>query len=118
MYFLIFREFVGSHKLRFLGLSLTQACNHELFDSRDSPGYNEDLLVSLFVPRDQAKDLNEGEVFLILGRSFCTFVNLTYMYTLKCLSIGTPKAIHFPFVSNEKLMFLGVPVFKHIVMRL
>ena len=38
--------------------------------------------------------------------------------TLKCLSIGTPKAINFPFVSNEKLMFLGVPVFKHIVMRL
>ena len=24
---------------------------------------------------------------------------------LKCLSIGTPKAINFPFVSNEKLMF-------------
>ena len=34
--------------------------------------------------------------------------------TLKCLS----KAIHFPFVSNEKLMFLGVPIFKHITMRL
>ena len=29
--------------------------------------------------------------------------------TLKCLSIGTPKAINFPFVSNEKLMFLAVP---------
>ena len=38
--------------------------------------------------------------------------------TLKCLSIGTPEAINFLFVSNEKLMFLGVPVFKHIVMRL
>ena len=25
-------------------------------------------------------------------------------YTLKCLSIGTPKTINFPFVSNEKLM--------------
>ena len=25
--------------------------------------------------------------------------------TLKCLSIGTPKAINFPFVSNEKFMF-------------
>ena len=37
--------------------------------------------------------------------------------TLKCLSIGTSKAINFPFVSNEKLMFLGVQVFKHIVMR-
>ena len=86
MYFLIFREFVRSHKLHFLGLSLTQACNHELFDSRDCPGYNEDLLVSLFVPRDQAEDLNEGKVFLILGRSSCTFVNLTYIfYTFKLL---------------------------------
>ena len=46
--------------------------------------------------------------------SFKSFIFLT----LKCLSIGTPKTINFPFVSNEKLMFLGVPVFKHIVMRL
>ena len=46
------------------------------------------------------------------------FENLLYDNTLKCLSIGTPKAINFPLVSNEKFMFLGVPVFKHIVMRL
>ena len=29
--------------------------------------------------------------------------------TLKCLSIGTPKAINFPFVSNEKLIFFKCP---------
>ena len=29
--------------------------------------------------------------------------------TLKCLSIGTPKAINFPFVSNKKLMFFRCP---------
>ena len=29
--------------------------------------------------------------------------------TLKCLSIGTPKAINFPSVSNEKLKFLRCP---------
>ena len=29
--------------------------------------------------------------------------------TLKCLRIGTPKAINFPFVSNEKLMFCRCP---------
>ena len=29
--------------------------------------------------------------------------------TLKCLSIGTPKAINFSFVSNEKLMFFRCP---------
>ena len=68
--------------------------------------------------------------------------DLYYICTLKCLSIGTPKTINFPFVSNEKLMifrcsniqshynkaviylnfgtpkndelFLGVPILKHI----
>ena len=29
--------------------------------------------------------------------------------TLKCLSIGTPKAISFPFVSNGKLMVFRCP---------
>ena len=29
--------------------------------------------------------------------------------TLKCLSIGTPKIINFPFVSNAKLMFFRGP---------
>ena len=48
----------------------------------------------------------------------CYLINFDISLTLKCLSIGTPKAINFPFVSNEKLMFLGVPVFKHVVMRL
>ena len=38
--------------------------------------------------------------------------------TLKCLSIGTPKIINFPFVSNEILMILGVPIFNHIIIRL
>ena len=32
-----------------------------------------------------------------------------YQDTLKCLSIGIPKAINFPFVSNEKLMFFKCP---------
>ena len=30
-------------------------------------------------------------------------------HTLKCLSIGTPKIINFPFVSNGKLMFFRGP---------
>ena len=38
------------------------------------------------------------------------FKNLNYP---KCLSIGTSKTINFPFVPNEKLMFLGVPIFNH-----
>ena len=30
-------------------------------------------------------------------------------YTLKCLSIGTPKIVNFPFVSNGKLMVFRCP---------
>ena len=37
--------------------------------------------------------------------------------TLMCLSIGTPKAINFPFVSNEKLMFFRCPNIQQITMR-
>ena len=36
-------------------------------------------------------------------------IRFTLIYTLKCLSIGTPKTINFPFVSNEKLMFFRCP---------
>ena len=36
------------------------------------------------------------------------------IYTLLCLSIGTPKTINFPFVPNGKLVVLGVRIFKHI----
>ena len=32
-----------------------------------------------------------------------------YGNTLKCLSIGTPKTINFPFVSSGKLMFFRFP---------
>ena len=39
-------------------------------------------------------------------------------YTLKCLSIGTPKTINFPFVPNGKLMVLGVRLFEHMMIRL
>ena len=42
-----------------------------------------------------------------------------FMITLKCLNIGTSKIINFPFVPNGKLMiFLGVPIFEHIISRL
>ena len=40
------------------------------------------------------------------------------MLTLKCLRIGTPKTVYFPFVPNGKLMVLGVPIFMHIIIRL
>ena len=43
---------------------------------------------------------------------------LKYIYTLKCLCIGTPKTINFPFVPNGKLIVLGVPIFEHIIIRL
>ena len=37
---------------------------------------------------------------------YCTLLKQT---TLKCLSIGTPKIINFPFVSNGKLMVFRCP---------
>ena len=40
---------------------------------------------------------------------------LNVIFTLKCLSIGTPKAINFPFVPNGKLTVLSVPKFKHTI---
>ena len=36
----------------------------------------------------------------------------------KCLNIGTPKNINFPFVPNGKLMILGVQILEHIISRL
>ena len=40
------------------------------------------------------------------------------MATLKCLNIGAPNNTIFPFVPNEKLWFLGVPIFIHIIISL
>ena len=55
--------------------------------------------------------VNSGQCMVLLTKlrklNF-TYI-LRYMNTLKCLSIGTPKAINFPFVSNEKLKFFRCP---------
>ena len=51
---------------------------------------------------------------LMICRCSCV-VKFQYKATLKCLNIGTPKTINFPFVPNGKLMILGVPIFKHII---
>ena len=37
---------------------------------------------------------------------------------LKCLSIGTPKTINFPFAANGKLMVFMCPNIHHIIMKL
>ena len=39
--------------------------------------------------------------------------NITKL-SLYTVSTGMPLTINFPFVPNGKLMFLGVPIFKHI----
>ena len=44
-------------------------------------------------------------VKLLLGR----LKNFNRTLTLKCLSIGTPKIINFPFVSNGKFMVFTCP---------
>ena len=56
------------------------------------------LYYSLGSVRDQARDLNEGEVFLILGRSFCPFFSFPYIfYTLKLLfQLKTGRSLILP----------------------
>ena len=34
---------------------------------------------------------------------------MSHIHTLKCLKIGTPKSINFPFVPNGKLMIFRCP---------
>ena len=45
---------------------------------------------------------------VIMFKSGISFQEKVYN-TLKCLSIGTPKIINFPFVSNGKLMIFRCP---------
>ena len=48
----------------------------------------------------------------VLRVCVCMFSIYIYVYTvltLKCLSIGTPNIINFPFVSNGKLMIFSCP---------
>ena len=37
------------------------------------------------------------------------------MSTVMCLNYGTPRIINFPFGTNGKLIILGVPILKHIM---
>ena len=46
---------------------------------------------------------------LLSGALIIPEVRSDHENTLKCLSIGTPKIIDFPFVSNGKLMFFRGP---------
>ena len=46
-------------------------------------------------------------MILMLLLLFVVFIS--YFFTLKCLSIGTPKIINFPFVSSGKLMVFRCP---------
>ena len=48
-------------------------------------------------------------MWLIMNHLMSIITVCEYSFTLKCLSIGTPKAINFPFVSNEKLMIFWCP---------
>ena len=45
---------------------------------------------------------------LLLSEFSCYF-HFLFVVTLKCLSIGTPKIINFPFVSNGKVMIFRCP---------
>ena len=66
-------------------------------------------LLLCFVPcKKNLKMRKNGITILILINTPALRINQLFSRnncTLKCLSIGTPKAINFAFVSNEKLMF-------------
>ena len=98
--------------------------------TRDQPKWKEFTCRSELTPTEKEGQKENGRVaslesllshpvtsFLLEIQKLTSF-RYPQIGTLKCLSIGTPKIINFPFVSNGKLMFLGVPIFKHIVMRL
>ena len=64
---------------------------------------------------------------MVLTKGDCegTFQNINFDYFLTQLhctifivifqNFGTPKIINFPFLTNGKLIILGAPVLKHIV---
>ena len=52
------------------------------------------------------------------GINFYSVFHGHTLCTLKCLNIGTPKTINFPFVPNGKLIILGVSIFEHLIIRL
>ena len=55
-------------------------------------------------------EVKKHEVSLLPEKSIKTVKYQAYdQITLKCLSIGTPKIINFPFVSNGKLMIFRCP---------
>ena len=56
--------------------------------------------------------LREVWLYIVTVNAEMLPLNLwTSWCTIKCLSIGTPKTINFPFVPNGKLMVLDVPIF-------
>ena len=77
------------------------------------------FLATLRIPLAKSRLISNARLLIVHQTKWRTqdkaneviLIGLGLTFTLKCLSIGTPKAINFPFVSNEKLMFLGVPVF-------
>ena len=59
------------------------------------------------------KMTNGMQIFFFVLQSNNCKINVYHAYkkgtTLKCLSIGTPKIINFPFVSNGKFMVFTCP---------
>ena len=59
--------------------------------------------------------LKKSSLKMHIGKPVYFYVKTyNYLITLKCLNVGTPKSIYFPFVPNGKFMVLGFPAFKHI----
>ena len=98
---------------------------HCIFSYADIPGFQQQArcissLVHLpethQILRKTCHDFADNELIPVAGQldkdhSYPAkqVYNRTTVNTLKCLSIGTPKAINFPFVSNEKVKLFRCP---------
>ena len=73
-------------------------------------------VVTYLCPHSKTEIVNPAQhtysseiAILVSIRLKCILTCFLIRNTLKCLRIGISKAINFPFVSNEKLMFFRCP---------
>ena len=64
------------------------------------------------------RTLSNLQIRVKIGKTDKPYTENVKMNTLKCLSIGTLKTIDIPYIPNGKLVFLGVPLVKHIIIGL
>ena len=68
------------------------------------------MIVVLYLYQGQMRSYKKLTLLLLICTILARLIKRSIARnTLKCLSIGTPKTINFPFVSNGKLMLFRCP---------